>query len=551
VRAAVVGSRGSAAKLLPLTSLRFVAAAAIVAHHLQGRWVEQGTWLPFVLDQAVGFFFVLSGFILTYVHPELPTRSARLRFLQARIARIWPAHVAALALLLVLLEKHGDFGTGGARAGVALLNVSLLQAWVPIRPVYFSYNDVSWSISTELGFYLLFPWLVQRLRTTWWWKLAGTALLVLALAQLCSSLDLSSNTTAGLVYVHPLARLFEFTLGMCTALLFDRWGPRLAIGTGAATALEAAALVAMLANMRWSARVIYGWQAAGWIGDGLATWLVHGGFCCLSFAAVVLVFAIGRGWLSRLLSLRPLVLLGEISFAMYLLHQILLRGYDQRREALEGVPVGVSLAAFVVVLLVLSHWSWRAIERPLRARIAALGRPAPRTSVGRHDRRGLVAETALVAALLAGLVAVLRQPVSTEPAAEVFAGEPGVEAPLRDVRFGIAAKLHAVRLQPKGRSLELALAWRMVRGLPRDTLIALHVLDAGGQIVAQGDFRTADAREPGESYVDRVRIPWLDPAAVRIGIAVQPPDARALLADRGTRDQDDRRLLIELPPGGR
>ena len=87
-------SRGPG-KLEPLTSLRFFAAAAIVLHHTQEVWVPTGFWLPFLLDQAVAFFFVLSGFILTYVHPALPTRAERRRFWLARFARIWPAHATA------------------------------------------------------------------------------------------------------------------------------------------------------------------------------------------------------------------------------------------------------------------------------------------------------------------------------------------------------------------------------------------------------------------------------------------------------------------------
>src|ERR1700685_744339 len=64
--------------LLPLTSLRFVAAAMIVVHH--GITVNEFTPSPLALDQGVSFFFVLSGFILTYSYPRLESWAEVRRF---------------------------------------------------------------------------------------------------------------------------------------------------------------------------------------------------------------------------------------------------------------------------------------------------------------------------------------------------------------------------------------------------------------------------------------------------------------------------------------
>src|SRR5690242_19654398 len=86
-------------KLYALTSLRFVAAALIVLGHSQGTFgIPKDAWAPFVMSQGVSFFFVLSGFILTYVYPSLKLFGIR-RFLLARFARIWPAHITAFILL--------------------------------------------------------------------------------------------------------------------------------------------------------------------------------------------------------------------------------------------------------------------------------------------------------------------------------------------------------------------------------------------------------------------------------------------------------------------
>ena len=126
-------------RLPALTGLRFVAAAMVFVLHSMP---QPEKWLS--LDQGVSFFFVLSGFILTYIYPDLPDFAAVKRFYVARAARLWPLHL--LTMLLVV-------GVGGIRSFETLaLNALLLQAWMPVQRIYFSSNPVSWSISTEASF---------------------------------------------------------------------------------------------------------------------------------------------------------------------------------------------------------------------------------------------------------------------------------------------------------------------------------------------------------------------------------------------------------------
>src|SRR5438309_3517405 len=89
-------------KLHALTSLRFFAAAMIVMLHAQGYFGEIPVLGHFVLTQGVCFFFVLSGFILTYAYPALD-RAGTMRFLVSRLARIVPLHLVALLLYVLIL----------------------------------------------------------------------------------------------------------------------------------------------------------------------------------------------------------------------------------------------------------------------------------------------------------------------------------------------------------------------------------------------------------------------------------------------------------------
>ena len=71
-------------KLAPLTSLRFIAASMIVVGHAYPLFAKGAIALYIPLSQGVSFFYVLSGFVLAYNYPSLPTRAHLGRFLVAR-----------------------------------------------------------------------------------------------------------------------------------------------------------------------------------------------------------------------------------------------------------------------------------------------------------------------------------------------------------------------------------------------------------------------------------------------------------------------------------
>src|SRR5512135_575734 len=119
-------------KLDALTSLRFIAAATIVLHHSKGNFgFSETAFSNFSLDHGVSFFFVLSGFILAYVYPKLNGPGHAGRFLLARFARIWPAHLFTFAMVFLLFpapERNWIYVQPGQTPFVAMANISLLHA---------------------------------------------------------------------------------------------------------------------------------------------------------------------------------------------------------------------------------------------------------------------------------------------------------------------------------------------------------------------------------------------------------------------------------------
>ncbi len=365
-------------QLPALTSLRFFAALAIVVHHARGLLVAESAIAGFPLDHGVSVFFVLSGFILTYVYRERPNVASVGRFWLARFARIRPIHVFTLALFIALF--------GGAPIAYYpewfLANLALVQAWIPLKDYFFGYNPLSWSISTEVGFYVLFPLLIHRFRETWWWKLLASFAVLIALMAVCTAFaipDFSPTetgvTTLGLLYINPLGRLFEFVLGMCAALLWIGARPRLGNNIVLWTMLEIAAVLVFL----WSALVwsgsLMGWAQRGPLPVG-QIWVAHSS-SCFAAALLILVLASGTGLLGRLLSLRPFVFLGEISYAMYMLHLMGIIWLGRHPQLLEGIPFEWRFLLFLMALLTACAATFLLIEVPMRKLIRRRGRSRP------------------------------------------------------------------------------------------------------------------------------------------------------------------------------
>ena len=365
---------GRPPRLHALTSLRFFAALAIVIHHGAEFGLIPAAALQRVdLSQGVTFFFVLSGFVLTYTYGEGPL--AVRRFYWSRLARIWPA--AAVSILLVpLLLPRVLFLPSGADGwhsfGVLLLCLLLLQAMVPIPDFYFAFNAVTWSVSVEAVFYLLFPLLLLALRRHWQLSLALVALLGLALVWLATGFqlqDFSANRLDspgwhGLIYIHPLARLGEFVLGMLAARLFLtpvggiwrarlkrwRWSGWLEVVGVMGLFLFNVGLQSLL--LRWS--IPLSLLLRHWLGAA-------------GLAGLILVLACEGGGLSRGLRWAPLLLLGEISYSLYLFHRLVLQVVvNAHPMVLAWMPTVLRFPAVLLASLVISFAAWNWLEKPAR-----------------------------------------------------------------------------------------------------------------------------------------------------------------------------------------
>lgn len=326
---------------------------------------------------GVSFFFILSGFILTHVYSSRSQVNYG-TFMKARIARLWPVHVLTLILLVLFVRPDSITfdGPGFFSKWVVLgFNVLLLHAAVPLLAYAFSWNGVAWSISTEMFFYAAFPLLLKNIERTWHVKLAASAAIAAGIYIVARAVglplygDINEMSIMSLTYANPLVRGFEFCLGMAAWVLWNRYVRHAALSVMAWSAIEAAVIGITLVWIFSTYPAILAKMQP----PGIRLFLERSGSFWL-FPILIVCLASGRGIFGRVLSLRPLTFLGEVSFAIYMFHQVLMKIF------FTWAPMeAVSTTMFMAALLVSCSAIHLLVERPGRALLLGAG-PSQRGS---------------------------------------------------------------------------------------------------------------------------------------------------------------------------
>jgi peptidoglycan/LPS O-acetylase OafA/YrhL len=352
--------------LKTLTTLRFLAALHVVLFHMRvvgilpgGPWWYQN--FAGVGYIGVNLFFVLSGFILVYNYAS--STPSPWRFWQARFARIYPAYALSLVVsapFFFFAVRHLDIPflawSKQHLATACILTVSLLQSWFPQAAL--TWNAVCWSLSVEAFFYIAFPlllvWSREFTPRALFCGIAGWSLVSLSISLLYllvhpDGIDKinSGETTLlwkNILSFNPLLRLPEFLVGMFAGRLFglarnDRRlaTPLVVLGTAVVAGLV---LVA----------------------DRIPSPLISAGILSPAFASIIYGLAMRPPW-SAILEKRALVLLGDASYSLYLLHSSVISTVFDRTPSLDrGLRATVAFLAAVAASLL----AYFLVEEPSR-----------------------------------------------------------------------------------------------------------------------------------------------------------------------------------------
>ena len=312
-------------KIHSLTALRFFAALGVFLHHFHFYEHTSSHWLQLTYKAffegfvGVTFFYVLSGFIISYSYHNQAIRRPYTtgEFLFNRFARLYPVHF--LTLGAALMAYYGWSNLGSVESGVIAANAALVHSLVPDPAYFFSINGVSWSISVEVFFYLAFIFLFVRLRTRYLAAVGAT--LAGFIAYLLAGPLAGHPLNGWTFYINPAFRAVDFIAGMLIFRLFisDRFRPTVS----QSSAMEVGSLFLLAAFAYFGIKHI----PMAWRYDL---------FYLIPMMFVVWAFCHGQGVISLLISKRFLVWLGEASFSLYMIHQIIIA------LALRNTPVDIN-----------------------------------------------------------------------------------------------------------------------------------------------------------------------------------------------------------------
>lgn len=262
----------------------------------------------------VEFFFVLSGFILTFAYgskcKELLTWRGYAVFLRARLIRLYPLHLFMLLVLLLMvvglraLAAHGGYLSifdAKYHQDVSIkgfwLSLLLLQAWNTLNTL--TWNGVSWFVSVEFALCLIFPIFLWLSEGGWW---RGFVFIGAGITGLLALL-LTSKHGLDITYHNGVLRgLADFSVGVGCAVLYRHIKPRDSLPEWAHSLLQLSLLLLLgfvVLNTGWShTRMDI--------------------FTVLPFMILVFALAFDRGIIARLLQLRLPQTLGDWSYAIYL-----------------------------------------------------------------------------------------------------------------------------------------------------------------------------------------------------------------------------------------
>lgn len=364
-----------------LTAMRGVAAIWVMLFHIDVSlfYRDMGALVPRdatgILSKGylwVDFFFILSGFVMAHVYSQALATGCRisgaLDYLWARFARIYPLHLFCLGLVILIAVTYPlflpDVRDGSWQTFMAWKAIpsNLLLTHAMNQHVYLSWDIVSWSIGAEWWTYLAtLPLLIVLGRMPG--RVVGVLSFMAFLAQ-CGLVAVQPVKTLDITFNWGFIRcLCGFIIGLGVWRLWhsDRW-------TGAGHDLL---IVLSLAGIAAAFHL----NCFGDYGDLVVVAV---------FALLTLSLAHNKGLVKAILDTRPLQYIGQISYSIYLVHGVVFSAFwflMPWARAHIGSPTAAGrwayAAAFLAIVVAVSHLTYLAIERPARLWLLKLRREVP------------------------------------------------------------------------------------------------------------------------------------------------------------------------------
>ena len=295
-----------------LQSLRGIFAILIFLSHYK---IDGKVMMDSGGDCGVAFFIMLSGFVISAGYGDRFKNGniSYSKFISKRLGKIYPLHWLCFLWAVII---YGSFSFTTAAA-----NLALLQSWIPKSDYYFSYNAVGWYLSDTLWFYLIFPIL-----TIWGFGRSRllTVLFLFVGAIYVSTLWMIPERLANaIIYVNPLARTFDFCLGIVLwqllsshALINIRNRANCINCFFLKSLIEVATILLLIVLLYFYPQANKNYVLSAYWWPIMAT--------------IILVFSIldiKGGIITRLLHTKVMIWFGSVSFGFFMFHVLVIRTF--------------------------------------------------------------------------------------------------------------------------------------------------------------------------------------------------------------------------------
>lgn len=334
-------------KILSIQVLRAIAILGILTSHCGATTL--GAW-------GVSIFIILSGFVMYYSYKDkvLPNNAKEsLSFSIKKLRKLYPLHIlmmiAALVFALKGLIKSFTIKSLILVLTKVILNIFLLQTWVPSSNIYFSLNGVAWYLSACLFLYFMFPFLMKKIKKINSNKTALITIIVIYIIELLigffssylpQSFYLFDNISKWITYILPIFRLGDFTIGCCLCYLYLNYHNKL--NRTIYTLFEILMVFAIIAS-----EYIYRNQ----VGFLSSEWFKYTMLYTLSSCIIIYLFAEKKGIITNILTNKIFIYLGNISPLIFLIHKVVIMYFDKLNIKFFKISLNAWIK-FILILLI-------------------------------------------------------------------------------------------------------------------------------------------------------------------------------------------------------
>ena len=290
----------------PLNFIRFILATGVVLFHYGVNYYPFNTPIlkALILHSSfrVSFFFFISGFVMTLVYSKQSQNLTPTAFYKKRFARIFPVYwLAFVCTLLLVLFVNNSLPKGL----IILLHAFGLQSWDP--GYVLDLNFTTWTISVELFFYLLFPFLLKWIVLLSDQKLLLVSFIVWVLQSIqhiafIELLPYHGKVTEEFISTFPLWHLSTFFVGMATA--------RLILNGSIKSFFNDYSLLFLALSLAIFGYVLF-------VPNPILKY-IHNGLLSPLFSLFIIALFYDTSLLNRFLSLKPISKLGDLSYGLFI-----------------------------------------------------------------------------------------------------------------------------------------------------------------------------------------------------------------------------------------